>query len=218
MRIKKASISVTVIKSGRKRKPDVLRDSKGKSRGEVVDLTPMLNQPHRRRFSKDRQDPKLGYPLGRLARGNYISFEQLNAGNRWASLVRAYALAHGIPTGSAKSPMTDAMGGDGFYRWDDSIDGEERIKRRRELREQYDDCYIALLDTGRHTLAGNSILATCKHVCILEFDESYLWHDRRRLGWLRIGLNALDRVFEIRGQNQGYVVTKAIPIFEVPNE
>jgi hypothetical protein len=76
-------------RTGRKRKTNVVRDASGKSRGEILDLSVVYNQPHRR----GQRNPKselLGYPLGRLRHEGLIDEAQLQAGNAWASMVRAY--------------------------------------------------------------------------------------------------------------------------------
>ncbi len=103
-------------RTGRKRKTNVVRDSKGKSRGEILDLSVVYNQPHRR-GQKNPKSELLGYPLGRLRHEGLIDEAQLNAGNAWASMVRAYSRMIGLRVGSPKSgSLTEAVA-TGFYVW-----------------------------------------------------------------------------------------------------
>ncbi len=116
-------------RTGRKRKTNVVRDSKGKSRGEILDLSVVFNQPHRR----GQRNPKselLGYPLGRLRHEGLIDEAQLQAGNAWASMVRAYSRMIGLRIGSPKSgSLTDAVA-TGFYVWRAMVPMSSRKSRR----------------------------------------------------------------------------------------
>ncbi len=67
----------------------------GKSRGEILDLSVIYNQPHRR-GQKNPKSELLGYPLGRLRQEGLIDEAQLQAGNAWASMVRAYCRMMGF--------------------------------------------------------------------------------------------------------------------------
>jgi hypothetical protein len=102
-------------KAGRPRKTNVVRDRTGKSRGEIVDFSVVLNQPHRRGFS-DKRSELLGYPLGRLRAESQISEIQLRAGNEWALMVRSYAGMMGVPFGSPRSGSLLSDSGKGLGR------------------------------------------------------------------------------------------------------
>lgn len=182
-----------IRKGGPKRKTNVVRDASGRSRGEIIDLSVVLAQPHRR-WSSNPRDQLLGYPLGRLYVQNYIDRDQLEAGDEWAALVRAHARILGIPVGSPKSPMTEMVSG-GFYHWEtaqgDDDDGE-RQKRINRIRGLYDDCFVALGEIGLTLGVGHKILNLCREICIQEVNEVVLWRERpSQIGNLRSGLNVL---------------------------
>lgn len=183
-------------RTGRKRKTNVRRDASGKSRGEIVDLSVIYNQPHRR----GQRNPKselLGYPLGRLRHEGLIDETQLQIGNEWASLVRAYSAMLGLRVGSPKSgSLTEAVA-TGFYAWETSAAGgpqdqeqeKEEEQRRKRLRAKYDLCHDRLHEVGRTLGHGANLLSAMRHVCI---EERYPADSE--LGNLRVALNALGRV------------------------
>lgn len=185
-------MGTALARAGRKRKANVRRDATtGRSRGEIVDLTVVLNQPHRR-AAKNPKDERLGYALGRLQLEGSISEDQLNAGNAWAALVHAYARMIGIPSGSPRSSALTASVANGFYAWEGEtieIDPTESERRRKALKARYDRCHDTLHEAGRSLGVGAELLKAVRHVCI---DERF--PDERILGNLRIGLNALHRI------------------------
>lgn len=195
------TVSTTPItyptKRGRPRKVNVVRDRNGKSRGEIVDLSIVLNQPHRRDAKGDaRKSELLGYPLGRLRISNEVSEIQLRAGNEWALMVRSYAGIMGIRIGSprAGSLFEDAQKPGYSFSGDEAThDAEEREKRISAARSRYDACFETLTDVGRALGRNNAILAAMRRVCI---EERY--PNDIELGDLRIGLNAVAKEMGIR--------------------
>lgn len=175
---------------GRPRKANVVRDRNGKSRGEIVDLSVVLNQPHRRGFKGDaRKSELLGYPLGRLRMEDSVSEMQLRAGNEWAQLVRSYAGAMGIPMGSPRSGSDHPEIASGMGSSFGPLPGTpEHEKRIQSLRSRYDGCFKRLSKLGMSLGRGNAIIVTMRRVCIEERYPNFL-----ELGDLRVGLNALAK-------------------------
>ena len=146
-----------------------------------------LAQPHRR-FARTPREAKLGYPLGRLCLAGYITEKQHDAGQRWADIVRRYAVLVGLPRENPDSPNVQPMSA-GL-----SCIAEPDDKVILALRRDYNDCYAALEQAGREAKAGRGPLKTCRQICVQEMSESILWP--HRIGDLRIGLNALVRVLD----------------------
>lgn len=184
------------IKAGRPRKANVMRDRNGKSRGEIVDFSVVLNQPHRRDAKgDDRKSELLGYPLGRLRLVGDISEIQFRAGNEWALMVRAYAGMMGIPLWSPHSGSDIGLSAAPAYSFSGDearADAEEYEKRCRRLRLRYDGCFERLGDVGRLMGRKHAILGAMRRVCI---EENY--PSVSELGDLRIGLNAVAKEFAI---------------------
>ena len=182
---------------GRPRKANVRRDKAGISRGEIVDISAILSQPHRRHV-KDRNAAKselLGYPLGRLRFTNQISELQHRAGNEWALLVRAFASANGIPVSSPRSgSLLNDSGKPGYAFSGDEArsDAEEYQKRCASLRTRYNACFERLTELGRALGRDRQILIAARRVCIEERHPSDV-----ELGDLRVGLNALAKELRI---------------------
>lgn len=188
---------IPATKRGRPRKINVIRDSNGKSRGEIVDFSVVMNQPHRRDAKGDaRKSELLGYPLGRLRFANEVSEIQLSAGNEWALLVRSYAGMMGVPIGSPRSGslLSDATSPSYSFSGDEArSDAEKYEKRIRSLRSRYDACFETLGEVGRSFGRSHAILAAMRRVCI---EERY--PNDIELGDLRIGLNAIAKELGIR--------------------
>lgn len=180
-------------RTGRKRKTNVVRDASGKSRGEILDLSVIYNQPHRR----GQRNPKselLGYPLGRLRHEGLIDEAQLQAGNAWASMVRAYSRMIGLRIGSPKSgSLTEAVA-TGFYVWegDEGVEPEEQERRRKRLRAKYDLCHDRLHEVGRTLGSGTQSAALLKAIRKVCIEERY--PEDAELGNLRVALNTVGRV------------------------
>ncbi len=188
--------------AGRKRKQNVNRDSKGKSRGEIFDPSAIFGQPHRR-DTKDPSSEYAAYPLGRLWLNKQITEDQLRAGNEFASVARSYARQMGIPIGSPRSGSMSECVSTGFYAWEGDrheIDPDEAAKRVQRVKENYNNVVCSLAEIGRTHNRGNGILHVMRDICIAEQDERQVWRDYAMLGDLRLGLNAAYRVLlERRG-------------------
>lgn len=187
-----------MARAGRKRKVNVVRDSSGKSRGEKFDPSLIYIQPHRRDCAQPWDD-KAGYPLGRLSLNGLITDGQFRAGNEYASVVYSYARTMGIPMGSPRSGSMSECISAGFYAWEGDrieIDPKEAAKRIAKVKDRYNDCHDTLAELGRLHNRGHKILHVMREICIQENQESKLWADPDKLGDLRLGLNAVQRVLE----------------------
>jgi hypothetical protein len=188
--------AVAARRAGRPRKQNVIRDASGKSRGEIVDFSVVLNQPHRRGVSaKHAKSELLGYALGRLRFYDKISEDQLRAGNEWALLVRAFAADQGIPVGSPRSGsmVTDSHGPAYSFSLDEATHTAERAQNRSvSLCGRYSECFEAMALLGRTLGVGRNILTVMRDVCIQDRDPQE-W----QIGDLRSGLNAMARIFKI---------------------
>lgn len=176
---------------GRPRKTTVVRDASGKSRGEVVDLSVVLNQPHRR----DRPDPQsrlLGYALGRLLERGLVDGRQYQAGERWSAVVAAYRRQLlSAPSGSTRSGEMAERVSTGFSPWEGEhheVDPEQAEKDRQALKAKYDCCFENLCALGRVLGRQHAIINTVRKVCIDDRDPN-----EQEVGDLRVGLNCLAR-------------------------
>lgn len=185
-----------MARAGRKRKVNVIRDSSGKSRGEIFDPSAIYAQPHRREC-KDPTSEYASYPLGRLWLNKQITEGQLKAGNEFASVAASYGRVMGIPVGSPRSGSMSERVATGFFAWEGDrheTDPDEAAKRIERIKSAYDDTVCALAELGRSHNRGNRILKVMRDVCISEQDERQVWRDYAMLGDLRLGLNAAHRV------------------------
>jgi len=186
-------VGIPATKRGRPRKVNVTRDESGKSRGEILDLSVVMNQPHRRAAKGDaRKSELLGYPLGRLRFIGEISEDQLQVGNEWALMVRAYAGMNGIRIGSPRSgsALDDSAKARGAsFEGEAWGDAEEHEKRVLALRSRYNDAFERLTELGMALGRSTSILIAVRRVCIEERDPT-----PSELGDLRLGLNALMKL------------------------
>src|SRR5437764_10130381 len=150
---------------GRKRNPNVIRDARGKSRGEPEGVHPETIAVRLRELRcegvpvRDRQgalDPLAGFTLGRLLLRNRadpgdpgsVNEQQYNAGQEWAKLVRRHAVLMGYALGTPKSPSFVVVGA-GL-----SCAGEPDKAEIMAVRRQWTDCYRALMEVCRtHGLA-----------------------------------------------------------------
>ena len=186
---------------GRRRKPNVIRDLRGKSRGEPEGVHPETIAARLRELRRegvpvqDRQgalDALAGFTLGRLLLRNRadpgdpgsVNEQQYNAGQEWAKLVRCHAALMGYALGTPKSPSF-VMVGSGL-----SCAEEPDEQEILAVRRQWSDCYRALMEVCRtHGLAVRDIVYA---VCIDNRKINSL--SATDFGNLRIGLNALGRV------------------------
>ena len=192
---------------GRKRKPNVIRDARGKSRGEPDGVHPetvavrLRELRHDGVFAKDRQgalDALAGFALGRLLLRHRadpgdpgsVNEHQYNAGQEWAKLVRRHATVMGYALSTPKSPSF-VMVGSGLPCAEEPDEAEIASVRRR-----WSDCYRALMDVCRtHGLTVRDIVYA---VCIDNRNINSL--SAKDFGNLRIGLNALVRVLRTSTQ------------------
>ena len=190
-----------MIHRGRKRKPNVIRDATGKSRGEPDGVHPETIAVRLRELRRegvpvrDRQgalDALAGFTLGRLLLRNRadrgdpgsINEQQYNAGQEWAKLARRHAAIMGYVLGPPKSPSF-VMVGAGLSCTEEPDEAEIMAVRR-----QWSDCYRALMDACRtHGLAVRDVVYA---VCIDNRNINSL--SATDFGNLRIGLNALAKV------------------------
>lgn len=188
--------AVAARRAGRPRKTNVIRDASGKSRGEIVDFSVVLNQPHRRDVSgKNAKSELLGYALGRLRFYDKISEDQLRAGNEWALLVRDFAADQGLPVGSPRSGslLTDSHGPAYAFSRDEATHAAGRSQNRSvSLCARYSECFETMAQLGRTLGVGRKILIAMREVCIQDRDPQE-W----QIGDLRSGLNAMARIFKI---------------------
>ena len=189
---------------GRRRKRNVLRDARGKSRGEpegvhpetiAVRLRDLWRDGVPARDSRDALDALAGFTLGRLLLRNRadpgdpgsINELQYQAGQEWAKLVRRHAAIMGYALGSPKSPSFMLVA-TGF-----SCAQEPGAEEIVQVRRRWSDCYRVLMDVCRtHGLAVRDILYA---VCIENRPIEFL--TPADYGNLRIGLNAMVRALGI---------------------
>jgi hypothetical protein len=188
---------------GRKRKPNVIRDAGGKSRGEPDGVHPETIAVRLRELRRDgvpvrdcqgALDALAGFTLGRLLLRNRadpgdpgsVNEQQYDAGQEWAKLVRRHAAIMGYGLGPPQSPSF-VMAGSG-----PSCAAEPGAAEIMAVRRQWSDCYRALMDVCRtHGLAVRDIVYA---VCVENRNINSL--SPRDFGNLRIGLNALVRILQ----------------------
>jgi hypothetical protein len=203
-----------MARRGRKRKLNVIRDARGKSRGEPEIVHPetiaaRLRDLHRdgvpARDRQDALDALAGFTLGRLLLRNRadpgdpgsINEQQYNAGQEWAKLVRRHAAIMGYALGSPKSPSFVLVGSG--LSCAEEPDEEDIIRVRR----QWSDCYRVLMEVCKtHGLAVRDITYA---VCIDNRGIEFLTPSD--YGNLRVGLNTLAKVLgtatrEARGRTR----------------
>jgi hypothetical protein len=189
-----------MARRGRRRKPNVIRDGHGKSRGEPEVVHPetvavRLRELHRdgvpARGRQEALDALAGFTLGRLLLRNRadpgdpgsINEQQYNAGQEWGKLVRRHAAIMGYALGSPKSPSFVLVGA-GLSCVEEPDEQEVVAVRRR-----WSDCYRALMDVCKtHGLAVRDITYA---VCIENRSIEFL--TPADYGNLRVGLNTLAR-------------------------
>jgi hypothetical protein len=189
---------------GRKRKIDVIRDARGKSRGEPTGIHPETIAVRLRELRRegipvrDRQgalDALAGFTLGRLLLRHRadpgdpgsVNEQQYNGGQEWTKLARRHAAIMGYALGTPKSPSF-VMVGSGLSCAEEP--GEAEITA---VRRQWSDCYRALMEVCQtHGLAVRDIVYA---VCIDNRNINSL--SATDFGNLRIGLNALVKVLRI---------------------
>lgn len=149
-----------------------------------------LSAPHRRAVAKSKRlcrtlkdrDPRAGYPLGILYLTEALSEDQLNAGNRYVELYLRHG--HHIVGHLPKFPsqaINDAASGittSADMTWEDA----------QKLRAQWHQAQMALADTGEWVACATALTSIGVMARMPKGDAE--------LGALRVGLNALHRVWK----------------------
>jgi hypothetical protein len=186
----------------RRKKPSVLRDPDGKSRGEPAALVRAvaLAQRIREVGAEHAANPLAGHALGRLRLRHQphgpqdpcsISPEQYEAGERYAAIAARHAALMGYATGSPKSA------GFGLLAAGASCLEEPDEQVILAVRREFSDCYRALMDAGRAIGQGAKVALMTYDTCLDRRSLDGL--SRADIGNLKVGLNALARLFRGRG-------------------
>ncbi len=189
------------MRTGRKRKPNVRRDARGKSRGEIEAIDPdsiavRVRELRKAGFTagfagRHASDALAGFTLGVLHlrwQANKddpggISREQFDTGQAWNRLVRRHAAIMGYRL-TIHTPSFIMVGG--------GIDCAPEPEEREivGIRRKWSDCYNALMSACRDH--GLRVSIVTYGACIENWPVGALSH--KDLGDLRIGLNALGQV------------------------
>jgi len=189
------------MRTGRKRKSNVRRDARGKSRGEAEVIHPETLAVRARELrnagldasfaGKHASDALAGFTLGVLHlcwRHNKddpggISDEQFNAGQAWNRIVHRHAAIMGY-TLTIRTPSFIMVGGG------TSCLAEPDEQEILAVRRNWSDCYNALMAACRDH--GMRVSIVTYGACIENWPPGALSH--KDLGDLRIGLNAIGKV------------------------
>lgn len=177
-----------MARAGRKKKINVVRDSSGKSRGEIVDFSTVFNQPHRR-GQADPMSQLHGTALGRLRALGVISIHQVLAGEEWIRLVSAYRRALEAPSTSPRCADMAERVSNGFYVFESehhALDEEEARRQRMAMASRYNLCFESLAQIDRTMNVNASRLI--RMVCIEDRDPA-----EYQIGDIRVGLNCLAK-------------------------
>jgi hypothetical protein len=190
-----------MARRGRKPKLNVIRDARGKSRGEALGVHPetlairlrdLRRDGLRAADAKDALDARSGFTLGRLllrhradpSDPGSVNEQQYDAGQQWARLARRHAVLMGYASGSPVSPSF-VMVGSGVSCAASPTEAEIAAVRR-----QWSECHRALMEAAKtHGLAVRDVVHA---VCVENRSLEFL--DHADYGNLRIGLNALAKV------------------------
>lgn len=172
---------------GRKRKPNVIRDSNGKSRGErPADIRSVALAQRIRDVGPAQADNALaGFTLGKMLLRGEIAQSWHDAGERWAALVRRHAALMGYSL--VWTSPSFVLVGTGLSCLPEPDEAVIAATRR-----DYSDCYRALMDAGRAHRAGAAVALICYAVCVDNRAIESL--SERDTVHLRIGLRALAKV------------------------
>jgi hypothetical protein len=185
----------------RRRKTDVRRDRRGKSRGEPDAIAAEVLAARARELMADKigvehaRDALAGFTLGRLLlRGRAdpsnpgsITQAQYDAGDDWSKIVRAHARIMGYSLARSSPSFVLASGGV-------SCTSDPAHAEVVRIRRQYSDCYRALIEAGtvfkdHRKASGLEVAMICWDVCINNRPLGSL--SAADYGNLRAGLNAL---------------------------
>lgn len=191
MKARTVAAKKAIKRSQRKGRPrsDREREANGRPRRETPEeiMSVAMSNPDRSRVASLPSTAKpikahhavAGYPLGRLHAAGLISKDQLEAGNWYAIKAHKWSALQGIPVGTPRSPDV-LLSVAGF----DHAEPDERYVKH--LSAMYTRCVQAMREQG------GGVEPTCWAICVAELDEATL--DDERLGELRVGLNAINRV------------------------
>lgn len=212
-------MELSTMRTGRRRKPGMRRDSAGVSRGEPEDavrsvalayrakeieaagLGDYIAREGRRRDQRTDAnpwaDPLNGFSLGLLRQRQKASREdptgitqrQFDAGEQWAALCRQHAMIMGYSLGSIRSPDF-ASGARG-----QSCDEEPDEIFILSVRKRWSDCYRLLIETGKSGGEGIKVALICWDVCVNNRDVKHM--SGNDFGNLRAGLNALAQYLKL---------------------
>jgi hypothetical protein len=182
----------------RRRKPDVLRDASGRSRGEPPHLVRAVALAQRLRAvaPEHADNPLAGHALGRLRLRHQaygpqdpcsISAAQYEAGERYARIATQHATLMGYASGSPQSARLEVAGSGQACREEPPQDVILRVRR------EFADCYRVLMEAGGAIGHGTRVALVTYDVCLdRRAMESLSAQD---LGNLKVGLNALARLW-----------------------
>jgi hypothetical protein len=189
------------MRTGRKRKPNVRRDARGKSRGEpemiaAESLAVRARELRAAGFTasfagKHASDALAGFTLGVLhlrwqaCRDDPggISPEQFNSAQAWTRLVHRHAAIMGYSL-TIRTPSFIMVGG-GM-----TCIAEPDEREIVGVRRKWSDCYNALMVAARDH--GLRVAIVTYGVCVENWPVGALSHED--LGHLRVGLNAIGKV------------------------
>ncbi len=186
----------------RHKKPGVRRDTAGKSRGESTEQIRAVALAQRMRDvgAEHAANPLAGHALGRLRLRHQpygpqdpcsISPEQYEAGERYAVIAVRHAAIMGYATGSPRAAAFGLLAAGASC-------GEEPDEAViLAVRREFADCYRALMDAGRAIGQGAKVALVTYDTCLDR--RSFESLTRADIGNLKVGLNALARLFRGRG-------------------
>lgn len=190
------------MRSGRKRKPNVIRDRTGKSRGEPQVVAAEVRAVRERILesqginTEEALNPLAGFTLGKLllrhradeSDPGAISREQYEAGEEWCRIVHRHAAIMGYRL-NIHTPSFVMVGGM-------SVGGAEPDEEQViAVRRRWSDCYSALMDVCR--VHGLRVRNVTYGVCVENWPIERL--SEADYGALRVGLNALSTMLKQRG-------------------
>lgn len=175
------------MRTGRKRKSNVLRDASGKSRGERdIDVTTLGSWIHRSHLvgRQEAGNALAGFTLGVLRLNKIITMPQYDAGQAWANVCHRHSKIMGYSLGSPKSPSFMMVS---FGAPTTADPDEDEIARVKNRWTQYYDALMAVCRDH-----GMRVRDVTYNVCVQNVEFEKLGPPQ--FGDLRLGLNALGRV------------------------
>ncbi len=178
----------------RERRPEAERDHRPVEPSHVI-RSVVMAQRIRMVGEGDAADPLAGFCLGRLALAGRnsptdplsISHAQYEAGDRYASIALKHASVQGYQTGSPRAATFDLAAGGTSCR------AERDEAEILDVRRQWSDVYRTLMDVGTSLRRGPYVAIATYDICLDRIAYEAL--DEGKVGDLRIGLNALCRIW-----------------------